>query len=95
MARDEIGESAKRSVRRASLQRPFNNQILDLEAMQAYCNIKSVKFIVIDKNEMGPYRQACITDGRYVKAKTIPGIHRFHCYTSLEDLQNRMQNFCL
>ena len=68
---DGIGGSIKRTVRRASLQRPYSDQILDLDAMHTFCldKIKTVKFVLFSKTDMEAYRQECENNNRYVHAK--------------------------
>ena len=50
---DGIGGSIKGTVRRASLQRPYSDQILDLDAMHTFCldKIKTVKFVLFSKTD--------------------------------------------
>ena len=81
---DGIGGAVKRTVRRASLQRPYNDQILDIDAMHDFCleKMKSIKFVVIRKYEMEKYRQDCAN--RYSIARRIPGTRSFHRYIPLD-----------
>ena len=85
---DGIGGYIKRAVRRASLQRPYRDQILNLEAMHTFCigKMTTIKFVLFNRTDMEAYRLACESSGRYAKAKSIPGTRSFHCFTPLKEM---------
>ena len=96
---DGIGGSIKRTVRRASLQRPYSDQILDLEAMHTFCidKITIVKFVLFSKTDMEAYRQECENNGRYVQAKSIldKGLVVSLFYSSGENVIRMQENIKL
>ena len=75
---DGIGGAVKRLVARASLQRPYSNQILSARSMLDFCNqsITNISFLFISKEEMVPVRVKL--KDRYTKSSTIPGTRSFH-----------------
>ena len=80
---DGVGGTVKRLTARASLQRPFNDQILSAQDMYKFCkeDIKGIKFFFIAKEDMTKTREALCN--RYVSAKTVPGTRGFHQFVPL------------
>ena len=80
---DGIGGTVKRLTTKASLQHPFQDQIITVKDMFAYCitNISNIKFHYVEKREIDVIRQTLNT--RYAMAKTIPGTRGFHSFSPL------------
>ena len=75
---DGIGGTVKRKIRRASLQRPVNNQILTFRAVKEYCKsfIEVITFLMIDKEDM-----VAVKDNlkpQYELGDTVPGTRSYH-----------------
>ena len=77
---DGIGGTVKRTMARASLQRPLNQQILTVDAMLQFCieNIDSIIFYKIIKETMTITRRQL--KERFEKGKTVPGTWSYHHY---------------
>ena len=75
---DGIGGTVKRLTKRASLQRPYGNFILTVEAMLDFCkeNIPNINFIHIGKTDMVDVRKKL--EARFQIGRTIPGTRSFH-----------------
>ena len=75
---DGIGETVKRLVTRASLQRPTSNQILTADKMFEICveEIKGIDFLFLKNQEIGNIR--INMEERYKRADTAPG-WGIHC----------------
>ena len=73
-----IGGTVKRITSGASLQRPFDSQILIAIDMFKFCNeeIKGIKFKFISKETMEVTRASLKT--RLLDAKTVPGTRSYH-----------------
>ena len=80
---DGVGATTKRITVRASLQRPFNDQILAAKAVYNFCcnTIESVIFNFIHKHELTYLRENL--GKRYVTGDTIPAIRRYHQFCVL------------
>ena len=89
---DGIGGSVKRTVARASLQRPFESQILSAEAVFQFCleKMPAIKFEFLESATL-----VCIraTEAkRYKLAKTIPGTMGFHSFVPMNDANLSVQS---
>ena len=75
---DGVGGTVKRITSRASLQRPFDNQILSAVEMFKFCKeeIKGINFKFIPKETMEVTRANLET--RFLNAKTLPGTRSYH-----------------
>ena len=75
---DGIGGTVKRLTKRASLQRPYGNFILTVEAMLDFCieNIPNINFVHIGKTDMVDVRKKL--EARFQIGRTIPGTRSFH-----------------
>lgn len=80
---DGIGGTTKRAVARASLQRPYSNQILTPEEMYRFCseNISGIQFIYVSAEE-------CKTNSvqlqkRFEACKTIPQTRSYHRFVPI------------
>ena len=83
---DDIGGTIKRTVTKASLQRPYNDQILTPAQLFEFCkeNINGIDFIFISKEIMEQVRN--IMNKRFlIVDKPIPGIRNFHHFIPLGD----------
>ena len=80
---DGVGGTVKRITSRASLQRPFDHQILTAVDMFKFCNeeIKGIKFKFISKETMEVTRANLKT--RFLNAKTVPGTRSYHHFVPL------------
>lgn len=77
---DGIGGTVKRTTAKASLQRTTSEQILTVDAMYAFfkAQIKSIEFILIEKETMIALRESLIK--RFETAVTVPGARSYHHY---------------
>ena len=82
---DGVGGTIKRSVARASLQRPLNDQIITFEAFTKYVtlNILSVKFFSTLSKDMDIIR--CDQKARFEMGKTIPGTRSYHYFMPVDN----------
>lgn len=78
---DGIGGTVKRLTARASLQRPYSEQILDVSSMLDFCktNIPGIAFIYISKERMEEVR-ADLKE-RFAMGHTIPGTRSYNLFT--------------
>ncbi len=86
---DGVGGTVRRLVARASLQRPFDDQILSVDKMVEYCksNIKGrinlSRFIDIRKVDMEPVRQ--MLSARFENGKTIRSTRSYHHFSPISE----------
>jgi len=82
---DGIGGTVKRLVRRESLQRPINNQILNEQMFFEFCseNIPGIIFQYISSYDINLTRQKL--KPRFAQGCTIPGTRSYHFYEPLSD----------
>lgn len=75
---DGIGGTVKRLVTKASLQRPYNNQILTSDAVLDFCqeNIPGIKFFNVTPDEI-QIAEGHLKD-RFETAQTVKGTLQFH-----------------
>lgn len=76
---DGIGGTVKRSTARASLQRPFAEQILTPEDMFTLCEEKlsdTIKYFFITAQEVEEAEQ--LLNARFAESKVIPGTQKLH-----------------
>lgn len=75
---DGIGGTVKRLTKKASLQRPTSNQILNIDSMFTFCegNILGIKFFKILDEDVKVHEKN-LAD-RFESAKTISGTRQFH-----------------
>ena len=80
---DGVGGTVKRTTARASLQRPVNNQIMDVHAMFKCCveHIKTIRFVLIQKVDMTSVRK--FLNARFENGRTVPGTRSYHHYVPL------------
>ena len=73
----------KRLVRRESLQRPYSNQIAEIDAFFNYCesSIKGITFHFIARLKIEAKRKAL--QPRFTQKQIIPGTRSYHCYEPL------------
>ena len=85
---DGIGGTVKRITARASLQRPYSDQILDVSSMLDFCktNIPAIEFIYISKERMGDVRLDL--KERFALGQTIPGIRSYHFFKPVSSLMS-------
>ena len=78
---DGIGGTVKRLTARASLQRPYSEQILTVSLMLSFCkaNIPGITFIYISKERMEDVRTEL--KERFAMGHTIPGTKSYHFFT--------------
>ena len=78
---DGIGGTVKRTILRASLQRPIDNQILTFEAAKFFCQneiSEKITFIVIEKGDMVAVRE--MQNARFRLGQTVPGTRSCHYF---------------
>ena len=75
---DGIGGTVKRLVTKASLQRPYNDQILTSEAIMDFCTekIPGIKFFNVSPDDVT--KTAVELQGRFDTAITVKGTQQFH-----------------
>ena len=80
---DGIGGTVKRLVARASLQRPYDKQLLPAREVFTFCKeeIKVIEFIFISQADMEITRTTL--ELRYTNAKTVSGTRSFHHFVPL------------
>lgn len=77
---DGIGGVVKRATTRASLQRPYKDQILTPQEMFRFCenNLKEIKFFFITNGQVKEKEE--FLRNRFEQAQTIKGTQRLHKY---------------
>ena len=88
---DGIGGTIKRMATRASLQRPYDDQIPTSVQLFEYCreHINGIDFIFISKEDMELVRIA-MTQSYQIAKKPIPGTRNFHHFLPSKD-----NTFCI
>jgi len=83
---DGIGGTVKRLVAKASLQRPYNEQILTPTMMFQYCKntIKDIEFIYVQQDELQETRKFLKLRFERIKSP-VPGTRSFHEFSPLND----------
>jgi len=93
---DGVGGTVKRLAARASLQRPYESQILTpRELFEFGCSqIPAIKFHYATAEDYE--RESTILSKRFEHTRTIPGTHRLHSFrpTSREELEVRDFSSC-
>ncbi|KAG1653475.1 hypothetical protein GQR58_025548 [Nymphon striatum] len=84
---DGIGRTIKREAANASLRATVNNQILTPKDLYnwAITNIKGVKSIYINSEEIIAHVNLFQLETGYSMAKTVPGTRSHHCFIPQED----------
>ena len=77
---DGIGGTVKRLVRRESLHRPIDNQIINQQMFFNFCmvNIPGIIFKFLSSRMINQSRQNLLP--RHAQGRTIPGTHSYHFY---------------
>ena len=80
---DGDGGTVKRITSQASLQRPFDRQIISAIDMFKFCNeeLKGIKFEFRSKETMEVTRENLKT--RFLEAKAVPGTRSYHHFVPL------------
>lgn len=78
---DGIGGTVKRLAAKASLQRPYSDQILTPKALYDWAveNLKSIKFFFIEHLEIEQIQNDILTE-RFSYIRTVPGTLSFHFF---------------
>lgn len=86
---DGIGGSTKRAVTRASLQRPYSDQILTPEDMYKFCcdNISGINFIYVTSEEV--QLNTMQLQKRFDSCTAIPQTRSYHKFVPLSQTQIR------
>lgn len=84
---DGLGGTVKRLATKASLQRPYTNQIMTPLQLFHWCqeNIKSIHFLFSTNEEH--INEENFLKQRFEKAKTIPGTQKFHSFVPISHRQ--------
>lgn len=87
---DGIGGTTKRMAARASLQRPFENQILTPNDLFVYCDqtLPGIKFLFITKEEVEEARPAL--EERFQFGRTLAGTRENHQFVPIDQNQIRV-----
>lgn len=82
---DGIGGTTKREVTKASLQRPFGEQILTIDDMYKFCteNLKAIKFILVSKDEVVSNHE--ILKSRFESCHRIVGTRSYHRFVPISE----------
>ena len=82
---DGIGGTVKRLARRASLQRPIDNQILTPSDLFSWASesIEGIKFFYVNQSEIDVNSENLLS--RFEKVVTIKGTHKLHCFIPLSN----------
>ena len=80
---DGIGGTLKRSVTRASLQRPYTDQILTAKAFFDYCqdNISSIRCFYVDTKQVETVTKEL--EARFEMALTVQGTQKHHHFSPI------------
>ena len=83
---DGIGGTVKRLTAKASLQRPYSDQILIPQMMFQYCksNIRDIEFIYISQEHLKPTQLFLENRFQHIKSP-IPGTRSFHEFVPLNE----------
>lgn len=83
---DGVGGTTKREVTKASLQRPYSNQILTPLEMFEFCkqHIKGITFTYITDEEITHHHKSKLLD-RFENCLKITGTRSFHCFIPVPD----------
>ena len=90
---DGLGGTVKRLAARASLQRPFDEQIMTPRQLfeWASSNIPSITFEYCSSEEYE--RERVFLEERFQKARTIPGTRKLHSYIPISRDEVRTRHF--
>ncbi|KZS06523.1 Cc8L18.2-like protein [Daphnia magna] len=82
---DGIGGTVKHLARRASLQRPIDNQILRPSDLLSWASesIEGIKFFYVNQSEIDVNSEKLLS--RFEKSVTIKGTHKLHCFIPLSN----------
>jgi len=83
---DRVGDTVKRLVAKASLQRPYNEQILAPPIMYEFCKntIKDIEFIYVQKDQLKETRE--FLDSRFEIIKSpVPGTRTLHEFSPISE----------
>ena len=81
---DGVGGFVKRVTRKASLQRPLDNQIINAQSVFKYCQdelVSCIHFIYIEQSDVQASRLQDLS--RALQVNTIPGTMSFHNFVPL------------
>lgn len=88
---DGIGGTVKRLAARASLHRPYENQILDSEDLFSFCstNISNIKFFHVPSTKIDQI--GLELQQRFAEVPTaISGTRNYHCYIPIPNCTSRI-----
>lgn len=82
---DGLGGTVKRLAARASLQRPYEHQIMTPYQLFIWCkaNILSTEFIFVSSQDH--QEEETLLEERFLAAKSIPGTQKFHTFLPESD----------
>lgn len=92
---DGIGGTVKRLAARASLQRPYDQQIMTPRQLYewAFDNIPTVKFQYCSNEEY--LKEKAFLEKRFQKSQTIPGTRKFHSFIPVTKSKLRVREYSL
>ena len=81
---DALGGTLKREAAKESLARPYNNQILTVNDLHAFCQLRipSIQSVVFTKEDINIQRQKL---SMAENANTIPGTRGYHHFVPISD----------
>jgi hypothetical protein len=90
---DGVGGTLKRLAARASLQRPYDKQIMSARQLYEFglSEIKAVNFYYATLNEHE--QEAELLKQRFATARTIPGTHRLHSFRPISQEKVQVKEF--
>jgi len=90
---DGIGGTVKRLAARASLQRPYDNQIITsrqlFEFGQSEINGINFYYATVEQHE----QESQLLAPRFLTSRTIPGTHRLHCFRPISKEKMEVRDF--
>ncbi|CAF2145756.1 unnamed protein product, partial [Rotaria magnacalcarata] len=90
---DGVGGTVKREAARASLQRPYNDQIMTTYQLYMFAkeNIHGISFEYLTANDW--QIESTTLKERLSNARTIPGTHKLHCFKPLSTNELQVQYY--
>ena len=90
---DGVGGTVKREAAKASLQRPYHDQIMTTYQLYTFAkeNIHGISFEYLTANDW--QIESTILKERFSNAKTIPGTQKLHCFKPLSTNELQVQDY--
>ena len=90
---DGVRGTVKHEAAKASLQRPYHNQIMTTYQLYTFAkeNIHGISFEYLTANDW--QIESTILKERFSNAKTIPGTQKLHCFNPLSTYELQVQDY--